>query len=168
MRGPFRRRGSSKNACIETKKEITLESMCMIEADVASIRRLILQEPLEKCTNIFWRFPSKWWKTGEFFFFFAPVLDRYQRVASRSFTSLWISPLSFPGSSVLRKSLGKKTEIWLMWEPCHSKIIQSLHGAALKPEIRGGLKVHGIGHQRHSLQTFYKPRWWDGVGLSKD
>ena len=59
MRGPFRSRGSSKNACIETKKEKTLESMCMTEADVASIGHLILQEPLEKCTNIFWKFPSK-------------------------------------------------------------------------------------------------------------
>ena len=148
------------------EKEKTLETMCMIEADVASIGHLILQEPLEKCTNIFWKFPSKWWEAGEFFFCFAPVIHRYQSVASSSFTALWISPLSFPGSNVLKKSLGKKTEIFLKWEPCHSKIIQSLHGAAIKPEIRGGLKVHGIGHQRHPLQTFYKPRWWDGIGLS--
>ena len=56
--GFFGSRGSSKNAGIETEKEKTLESMCMIETDIASIGHLILQEPLEKCTD-FWKFPSK-------------------------------------------------------------------------------------------------------------
>lgn len=82
------------------------------------------------------------WGIYSFIYLFAPVLHHYQRVASRSLTALWISPLSFPGSNVFKKSLGKKTEICLKWEPCHSKIIQSLHGAAIKPEIRGGLKEH--------------------------
>ena len=54
-------------------------------------------------------------------------------------------PAVFPSrSNVFKKILGKKIETCLKWEPCHSKIIQSLHGAAIKPEIRGGLEEHSI------------------------
>lgn len=47
-----------KMQALEIEEEKTLQSMCMIEADVTSIGHLILQEPLEKCTD-FWKFPSK-------------------------------------------------------------------------------------------------------------
>lgn len=51
-------------------------------------------------------------------------------------------------------------------EPCHSKIIQSLHGAAIKPEIRGPERTQQRPRDTH-CQTFYKPRWQeDEIGLS--
>ena len=56
----------------------------------------------------------------------------------------WLDYPTRQRSNVFKKILGKKIETCLKWEPCHSKIIQSLHGAAIKPEIRGGLKEHSI------------------------
>lgn len=58
MRGPLEAEVVVKMQALEIEEEKTLQSMCMIEADVTSIGHLILQEPLEKCTD-FWKFPSK-------------------------------------------------------------------------------------------------------------
>lgn len=144
MRGPLEAEVVVRMQTLEIEEEKTLESMCMIEADVTSIGHLILQEPLEKCTD-FWKFPSKRWKAEEFIHLFIYLL--LFSIIIRELLLGVLQHSGYPcclslGQMSFKKSLGKKTEICLKWEPCHSKIIQSLHGAAIKPEIRGGLKEH--------------------------